>query len=207
MRLRQLILSALFAALTAAGSLLKIPVPGTTLIITLQTFFVFMAGLMLEPRYALFSQLVYAAMGLIGLPVFSGGGGFGYIYQPSFGFIIGFCVCSFVISALVRKNIVQYNYHPKKPNDFSGTPYSEENKRLSFVVKVVSGMLLSVFVLYVFGVAYMYIIYNLHLHETKSVYALIFGTTWIFMIVDIVKFSIALPLCIAISRRLPRSIR
>lgn len=190
MRTRQLIITALFAALTAAGSLFpRIPIPGTTLIVTLQTLFVFMAGMLLEPKYALASQLVYMAIGLIGLPVFSGGGGLGYILQPSFGFIIGFCVSAATVSLTVRKSIINYD--------------SRENKRLPFVVKAVSGMLLSVFVLYLFGIAFMYIIYNVYLNEAKSVYSLIFGTTWIFIIVDIIKFSAALPLCFAIQRRLP----
>jgi biotin transport system substrate-specific component len=192
MKLKFLILSALFAALTAVGALYpKIPIPGTTLIITLQTLFVFMAGLLLEPKYALFSQLIYTAIGLIGLPVFSTGGGIGYIFEPSFGFIIGFCACAVVVSAVVRKNVVRYN--------------SEKNKRLQFIVKAIAGMLLSIFVLYLFGISYMYIIYNFRLNETKTVYSLIFGTTWIFMLVDLVKFSFVLPLCMAILRRLPKT--
>lgn len=193
MKLRPLILSALFAALTAAGSLFpRIPIPGTTLIVTLQTLFVFMAGLLLEPKYALFSQLGYMALGLVGLPVFSGGGGIGYVLQPSFGFIIGFCVTAPLVSMIVRKNIVQYN--------------SQQNKKLSLIVKAVSGMLFSILVLYVFGVAYMFIIFNFYLDKAASVGSLVFGTTWIFMIVDTIKFSVALPLCVAIHRRLPKPV-
>lgn len=190
MKLRPLVIAALFASLTAVGAFFpRIPVPGTTLIITLQTFFVFMAGILLEPKYALFSQLAYMAIGLAGLPVFSGGGGIGYVLQPSFGYIIGFCVSALAVSVFVRKNVVKY--------------IGIKEKKLFFLLRAVLGMMLAVFSLYLFGVAYMYIIYNLYLNEAKSVYSLVFGTTWIFMIIDSIKFSIALPLCIAIQRRLP----
>ena len=84
MRLKNLLLCALFAALTAASVFLpKIPIPGTPLMFTFQTFFVFLTGLMLEPRFALISQLVYMALGLIGLPVFMNGGGLSYVLEPS----------------------------------------------------------------------------------------------------------------------------
>ena len=48
MKTRQMILCALFAALTAAGIFVKIPIPGTPMSFTLQTFFIFLAGLLLD---------------------------------------------------------------------------------------------------------------------------------------------------------------
>ena len=104
MKLRQLLFAAMFAALMVVSAYIKIPIP--TLPITLQVMIVFMSGLILTPKYALASQLVYVALGLVGVPVFSNGGGIGYVFQPSFGFIIGFSVCAFLISLLVRKNLV-----------------------------------------------------------------------------------------------------
>jgi biotin transporter BioY len=112
--------------------------------------------------------------------------------QPSFGYIIGFWVSSVIISATIQKNIIRYN--------------SEKNKKLPFIAKAVSYMLLSILVLYVFGVAYMYFIFNFYLSDPKTLYTLIFGTTWIFFIGDIIKFSVALPLCLAIQRRLPKPV-
>ena len=104
MRLRQLLVAALFAALMCVSAFLRIPIPPTPLLFTLQTFVVFASGLMLKPKYALASMLVYTALGLFGLPVFSAGGGIAYVLQPSFGFIIGFSVCAVLVSVLVRKN-------------------------------------------------------------------------------------------------------
>ena len=81
---RMLLLTALFAALTAIGAFLKIPTPWSSF--TLQVFFVCMAGVLLGPKYGALSQLVYIALGLMGLPIFTAGGGLGYVFQPTFGF-------------------------------------------------------------------------------------------------------------------------
>ena len=76
--------------MTAAGALIKIPL--WPVAITLQTFFVILSGIILGPRYGALSQLVYIIIGLLGLPVFSGGGGLAYLMQPSFGYLIGFVI-------------------------------------------------------------------------------------------------------------------
>jgi len=90
----------LCAALTAAGALIKIPL--WPVAITLQTFFVILSGIILGPRYGALSQLVYIIIGLLGLPVFSGGGGLAYIMQPSFGYLIGFVIAPLAVGSLVR---------------------------------------------------------------------------------------------------------
>jgi biotin transport system substrate-specific component len=85
---RQVALIVIFAALTAAGAFIRIPVPPVP--ITLQNFFVIMAGLLLGSKAGMMSQVVYIIMGLLGLPVFSGGGGIAYVVKPSFGYLLGF---------------------------------------------------------------------------------------------------------------------
>lgn len=72
---------ALFAALTAVGAFIRIPLGYSS--ITLQTFFTAMAGCVLGPWYGALSQLVYVALGLVGLPIFTQGGGIGYLMQPT----------------------------------------------------------------------------------------------------------------------------
>lgn len=70
---RIMTLSALFAVLTALGAFIRIPFPLVP--ITLQTFFVFLSGTLLGSRAGALAQVLYVGMGLIGLPVFTGGGG------------------------------------------------------------------------------------------------------------------------------------
>lgn len=42
------------------------------------------------------------ALGLIGLPIFTTGGGFAYVLQPTFGFLLGLIPTAAVIGALTR---------------------------------------------------------------------------------------------------------
>lgn len=44
------------------------------------------------------------ALGLVGLPIFTAGGGFGYVLQPSFGFLLGLIPTAAVIGALSRRS-------------------------------------------------------------------------------------------------------
>jgi len=93
-------LVALCAALTACGAFIKIPL--WPVAITLQTFFVILSGIILGPRYGALSQLVYIILGLLGLPVFSGGGGLAYVMRPSFGYLAGFIIASSVVGLFMR---------------------------------------------------------------------------------------------------------
>ena len=47
--------------------------------------------------------LVIALIIFIGLPIFSGGGGLGYVLMPNFGFIIGFLIATVIISCVTQK--------------------------------------------------------------------------------------------------------
>ncbi|MDD3242829.1 MAG: biotin transporter BioY [Eubacteriales bacterium] len=96
-----LILCALFAALIAAGAFIRIPVPFVPF--TLQFLFTMLAGLLLGGKLGCVSVLVYIFMGLLGLPIFTEGGGFAYILKPTFGYIIGFAVAAYVTGAIANK--------------------------------------------------------------------------------------------------------
>ena len=63
---------AFFIIATTLGAYIRIPVPGTPIPITLQTFFVVLSGAVLGSRLGLFSQAGYIFLGAIGLPVFQG---------------------------------------------------------------------------------------------------------------------------------------
>ena len=100
MTTRQLVRTALFAALTAVGAFLKIPLGPSA--ITLQFFFTAMAGCLLGSGCGALSQLIYVALGLLGLPVFTAGGGFSYVLHPTFGFLLGLIPAAWVIGRLAR---------------------------------------------------------------------------------------------------------
>ncbi|MFC1564623.1 biotin transporter BioY [candidate division KSB1 bacterium] len=95
--------SSVFAALTAAGAFIKIPVPPVPF--TLQTIFVFLSAGLLGPAGGFMSQSLYLITGLAGLPVFAYGGGLGYVYQPTFGFLASYPVAAFVCGLLTKSLI------------------------------------------------------------------------------------------------------
>jgi biotin transport system substrate-specific component len=94
--IRLLILSGLFATLTAVGAFVKIPfypVP-----FTLQNLFTALAALALPARWAVLSQVTYLMIGFMGLPVFANGGGLGYVLQPTFGYLLFLPISAYVIA-------------------------------------------------------------------------------------------------------------
>ncbi|OEF96035.1 biotin transporter BioY [Desulfuribacillus alkaliarsenatis] len=129
-----LVLVPLFTALTIIGTFIKIPTPIVP--ITLQTLFVILSGALLGSKMGALSQVLYVTLGLIGLPVFSQGGGFSYIFNPTFGYLLGFIAGSFVIGYIIE--------HSKNKNMFT------------FLIANLSGL----FVIYLIGVTYMYLILN-----------------------------------------------
>lgn len=89
---------AIFVALMVVSAFIRIPFPLVPL--TFQTVVAVLAGLLLGPVYGTAAVGVYIFMGLLGLPVFTNGGGFAYVVQPTFGYILGFAAAAFVAGAL-----------------------------------------------------------------------------------------------------------
>jgi biotin transport system substrate-specific component len=143
LKVRNLVLVALFAALTAIGAFVKIPMPIAP--ITLQTLFCIMAGMLLGPGLGSLSQVVYVAIGLLGVPVFTGGGGIGYIVQPSFGYLIGLIAVAF-LSGFIAKRFRKKNF-------------------IFLLLAAIAGMM----AVYSVGVPYLYVIRNLYQHQGLSV--------------------------------------
>lgn len=92
---------ALFAALIAAGAFIRIPVPVVPF--TLQFLFTNLAGILLGKKGGTAAVGAYLLIGLVGVPVFTGGGGLSYIFQPTFGYLIGFLIGAWAAGAIVEK--------------------------------------------------------------------------------------------------------
>ena len=107
---KTLIYCSLFTALIAVGALIKIPVPVVPF--TLQYLFTMLAGLLLGSRRGTISVVAYMLLGLAGLPIFSEGGGLWYVFKPSFGYIIGFCLGTYVTGRIAehlkKKTVFRY---------------------------------------------------------------------------------------------------
>jgi biotin transport system substrate-specific component len=103
-------LIATFAAFIAVCAILPgIPTP-SGVPITLQTFGVILAGLVLGARRGTLAVLLYLAVGLAGLPVFAGGtGGTAVLAGPSVGYLIAFpfgaALAGFFASRVLRAGL------------------------------------------------------------------------------------------------------
>ena len=93
-RSRSLVLCSFFAALIAVGAFIKVPVPLVPF--TLQFLFTTLAGLLLGKRLGALSVLLYIGIGLAGVPIFASGGGFSYILNPTFGYLLGFALGTYI---------------------------------------------------------------------------------------------------------------
>ena len=169
-RTRSLLLAALFAALTAVGAFLRIPLPPSS--ITLQCFFTAMAGLLLGPGRGAVSQIIYVALGLVGLPIFTMGGGVGSVLQPTFGFLLGLIPCAWVVGALTRKNA----------------------SRGRIAAACIAGFA----VLYAIGLPYMGAVMNLYLGKGWTLWQVIYRGMLLFLPGDTLKIVV----CVLLAPRL-----
>ena len=90
MKARDLVYCALFSSLIAALAQIQVPLPGLVPI-SLATFGVMMAGLLLGWKYGLLAVAVYVLLGAAGVPVFAGfRGGLAALTGPTGGYIVGY---------------------------------------------------------------------------------------------------------------------
>lgn len=143
---KQMIQCALFAALIAVGAFLRIPIPVVPF--TLQFLFTMLAGLLLGGRLGSISVCVYIFIGLVGLPVFTEGGGLMYLLKPTFGYIIGFSVAAYVTGSIANK--------VKNPS----------YKRLF------AATFLGLFIVYLFGMVYYYLMSRFYLGDPIGLWPL-----------------------------------
>lgn len=96
--------TALMTALLSASSYIAIPLPFTAASITAQTIIVNLVGLILGPIETATVFIVWILLGLVGVPVFSGGtSGPAKIMGPTGGYLFGFLVVAVIISLFSQK--------------------------------------------------------------------------------------------------------
>lgn len=101
-KLRSLIITALFAAIIGVMAQLTIPLPLVP--ITGQTLAIGIAATILGARYGTLSVLLYIAIGSIGVPVFAEfSAGLSVVVGPTGGFLIGFIPATFIIGLFLEK--------------------------------------------------------------------------------------------------------
>lgn len=146
MTIKKITMMSLFTALIAIGAFIKIPIP--VLPFTLQFLFTMLAGLLMGGKLGAISVAMYIMLGLMGLPIFTQGGGLGYVVMPTFGYLIGFLIGSYVTGKIA--NMV--------PNP--------SYKRL------LASNFIGLLIVYGLGMVYYYYISNFYLHTPIGIGAL-----------------------------------
>ncbi|MFC1562891.1 biotin transporter BioY, partial [candidate division KSB1 bacterium] len=142
------------------------PVP-----ITLQTLFVLLAANILGKKSGTISQILYLTIGLSGIPVFANGGGPGYIFQPSFGYLIGFVPAAYFVGMLVEK--IDYT-----------------NYKRTFIMLLISN-LAGIAIIYISGLSYLYICMNFLTQNSTTVTQVLYSGLVLFIPGIIIKLTAA----------------
>ncbi|MER6499306.1 biotin transporter BioY [Streptomyces sp. NPDC001455] len=89
------------AALTGIAAQIAVPIPGSPVPVTGQTFAALLVGTALGARRGFLSLAVYTLVGMAGMPWFAEArSGMGF---PSFGYVLGMLLAAVVVGALARR--------------------------------------------------------------------------------------------------------
>lgn len=178
---KKMALVALFSALMVVGAFLKIPNPFFPVFFTFQGVFCAFAGLLLGAKLGAAAVGLYIVMGLAGLPVFSAPAGPQYIFNPTFGFLLGFLAAAWIIGKISEMK-------------------TEFTIGKAFIASF-SGLL----AIYTAGIGYMFLIRRFYSDNPAGLGALISGMTPYF-IKDLILFILVAVISVQIKKRVPRLI-
>lgn len=99
---KTLVLGALFCALTAVASQLIIPTQPVPFSFAMVA--IYLTGILLNRKAALWTQIAYVLLGAVGAPVFSGfSGGLGKLFGPTGGYLAVYPLMAYLIALLAEK--------------------------------------------------------------------------------------------------------
>ena len=108
MKINELTKMSICIAIICISAYISFPLPFSPVMITAQTIAINLVALILTPKQSFIVTLLYIILGAFGLPVFSGGtSGFGRIFGPTGGFILGFLIITPLMSYFKGKD---YNF-------------------------------------------------------------------------------------------------
>jgi biotin transport system substrate-specific component len=109
----KVILAFLVACFTGIMAQVIIPLPWTPVPVTGQTFAVLMAGVLLGRYWGGLSQVLYLAVGLLGVPWFAGmTGGFMILFSANAGYLIGFIMAALFLGYFTDKYMGSRKFLP-----------------------------------------------------------------------------------------------
>lgn len=156
---------ALFASLISIASLI-LKIGGDAVVpFSILPFMVMLAGSVLGPRLGAISVTVYVLIGLAGVPVLAKPpfGGFTYLLQPTFGFLLGFIAMAYVIGKVL------------------------ENHRGMYISKMILAMVLGIAVMYLVGLPYLFVIIKFYLGKPFTIWKAVEVGMLPFIGLDLIK--------------------
>jgi biotin transport system substrate-specific component len=149
--------AAMLAALVGAFAYVSFPFPVSPAPVTLQVLGVFLAGILLGPRWGAISLGIYLAAGALGAPIFaSGSGGFGVLLGRTAGYLWSYPIAAALVGAIAHGGL--------RTRPIDELP----------LTRLVGGMLAGIVVIYAMGVAGIMIVLGLGLTEAIVGGALVF---------------------------------
>lgn len=164
MTTRTLVLSALFTALLCALAIVPpIPMPLVPVPLTLQTLVVMLAGLVIGPRAAGLSVLLYVVLAAIGFPVLPGArGGLAVLLGPTGGFLLGMIPGAMVTGWLARVSLLGSTLGP-------GTIQTNGRAWVAIARNTLAALVGGVLVVYLVGVPWLSVVTGMSLVKAINV--------------------------------------
>lgn len=107
------VLAFFVACFTGIMAQIVIPLPWTPVPVTGQTFAVLMAGILLGRYWGGISQIIYVAVGLLGVPWFTEmSGGVAAFFTASSGYLIGFILAALFLGYFVDRYVKSRKFLP-----------------------------------------------------------------------------------------------
>ena len=182
MKTKDIVLIALFTALIIAlGLVPPIPMPLVPVPVTLQTFGVMLAGLILGPKRAGLVLLLYVMIALLGLTVLPGGrAGLAVLAGPTAGFLLGMIPGAVVIGWLT----LVLDRDSKLKAHSSSHQALQSNPKWQIVRYALAAMLGGIVLVYAIGIPWLALVTKMGL--TKACWAMV-----VFLPGDLLKALVA----------------
>lgn len=165
MNTKKLAMTAAIAALASLAGIIHWVSP-TLIPFSFMPFMALLSGIILGAEYGALAMLVYMILGLLGLPVFATApyGGIGYVFKPSFGYLLGYVAAAYVAGKIYR------------PGNFWWA-----------LIAALGGL----FALYLFGLTYFYAVFRFVLDKPKDVAQVLAMGFLPFILWDLLKAAVA----------------
>ena len=112
---KQMVQVALFSGILCVLAPFALPVPVSPVPLSLATFAVYLAAVLLGAKQGAVCVLVYLLLGAVGLPVFSGfSGGIGVLLGPTGGYLIGYLPCAVLVGWLTEAKCFEKAFFGRK---------------------------------------------------------------------------------------------